>query len=715
MTSPNGRTLTLRNFPKNWSSAELPAKLNNLLSKFGKLANPPEIVKDARGSAKSATAVYMDAGHAQTAVKTLHGIDMRSKEEKRQNGERPPSALEKFFAQIVNTSIVANIGPADVEDSCLVMSGFPDSWGQEQLRCVLMPYGGIASSRFSDAPGHRVAHVVLKEAGRMPHAAKDLDRAEVGDGDIIEQCELQCRYIVSSNEAREIQEAEERKKQEAEAAERKRAQIEALAAEQAQREADAKATLFQAELRQRAEESRKREEEERQMLELEARKKEEQRQRREEEKQRKEEERQRKEEKRRAWEEDRMRREEERQRKHDHDMKLLAERQEQERLRSLERQRREEERRRKEEKMQLWEQERMRREENRQHAEEKRRQTEMKRMLLEEERQRRYEEDLRVAAWKEEQRARRQEERLRKEEKMQHWEQDRMRREELRQIRDDKRRRWEEDRMRREDKRARRTDATIAAQHPQRSTLVEGVGQRAPSSEAGYTVPSELKDEVMKMFGLDDSPADDAATVEEPDTADEQETATEVVPPHFVGAVPKRKAAPPRELPEAEEAHSRGRARSPPQILAAVSKRKARPRSETRMGSPYSNGSPPRLLAAVPKKKPRIQSRSRASPSRGASPGPRRRRSRSDSKASYLHRGSRDFHIRRQQRDRDRSFERRSRSREPPIRQAYRQSRSRSRMRGNARWDSSRRRELSRSPRSRMFPAAKPKQRPRGR
>eukprot|EP00971_Amphidinium_carterae_P324853 6454825-Amphidinium_carterae.2 len=53
----------------------------------------------------------------------------------------------------------------------------------------------------------------------------------------------------------------------------------------------------------------------------------------------------------------------------------------------------------------------------------------------------------------------------------------------------------------------------------------------------------------------------------------------QVVPPHFVGAVPKRKAAPPRELPEAEEAHSRGRARSPPQILAAVSKRKARPRS----------------------------------------------------------------------------------------------------------------------------------------
>merc|ERR1719188_2807475 len=116
----------------------------------------------------------------------LHGADMRSREEKTHG---PPKESDKFHAQVLPATPPGKEHTAWPEDPCIVVQGFPASWATAQMKCTFMAFGGVASVRFVPDPTYgRACHVTLKEADKMSHAASQLNRTIVGDGDFIEEC-----------------------------------------------------------------------------------------------------------------------------------------------------------------------------------------------------------------------------------------------------------------------------------------------------------------------------------------------------------------------------------------------------------------------------------------------------------------------------------------------------------------------------------------------
>mmetsp|Transcript_48317 Transcript_48317/g.103506 ORF Transcript_48317/g.103506 Transcript_48317/m.103506 type:complete len:668 (-) Transcript_48317:125-2128(-) len=89
----------------------------------------------------------------------------------------------------------------DVKGS-LVLGGFPKSWNEKGLKFVFAPFGGLSSLIFDEdrlcPQPRRLAYVKARNQESMLKAASSLHHTKVGDGDIVEQCVVDCmRYRVS--------------------------------------------------------------------------------------------------------------------------------------------------------------------------------------------------------------------------------------------------------------------------------------------------------------------------------------------------------------------------------------------------------------------------------------------------------------------------------------------------------------------------------------
>mmetsp|Transcript_3515 Transcript_3515/g.8752 ORF Transcript_3515/g.8752 Transcript_3515/m.8752 type:complete len:886 (-) Transcript_3515:50-2707(-) len=93
---------------------------------------------------------------------------------------------------------LAKVHEAYVKDvrGTLVVRGFPASWSEQSLKTIFTSYGGIVSNVM--LKGEQVgsdgglAYVRLRSAAAMDKAASNLNQTKVGDGDMVEECVLQC-------------------------------------------------------------------------------------------------------------------------------------------------------------------------------------------------------------------------------------------------------------------------------------------------------------------------------------------------------------------------------------------------------------------------------------------------------------------------------------------------------------------------------------------
>jgi len=93
---------------------------------------------------------------------------------------------------------LAKVHEAYVRDvrGTLVVRGFPASWSEQSLKTIFTSYGGIVSATM--LKGERMgndgglAYVRLKSAAAMDKAVSNLHQTKVGDGDMVEECVLQC-------------------------------------------------------------------------------------------------------------------------------------------------------------------------------------------------------------------------------------------------------------------------------------------------------------------------------------------------------------------------------------------------------------------------------------------------------------------------------------------------------------------------------------------
>jgi len=95
----------------------------------------------------------------------------------------------------------------------LVLRGFPASWDQKGLKFVFAPFGGITGATLEEerlAAGHkesngstedaaakaesaaRLAYVKLRNASATEKAVSNLHQTKVGDGDLVEECVVEC-------------------------------------------------------------------------------------------------------------------------------------------------------------------------------------------------------------------------------------------------------------------------------------------------------------------------------------------------------------------------------------------------------------------------------------------------------------------------------------------------------------------------------------------
>eukprot|EP00435_Cladocopium_sp_Y103_P000335 s2191_g1.t1 len=455
--APNGKqtmssVLQMRNFPKAWmanTGEDIEAKLRKLLSTFGDLTGLQ--VNAEPGEATTAKAAFAEPAMAEKAVKALHGVDMRTAKQKREAGNQPPAEDEKFWAQIVppasaQPAPAPSQEPVASQETYLLVEGFPTSWSEAQLRATFLAFGGVERLTYvPDSRYGRIAKIVLKDSAKMEQVVKELHGSKVGDGDVVEECVLNCKITSAAvqkkeeearkkreeKEARKLYRADVRKRREEARKEKERLDKESKEPNheeapdeepeepvepvepKAKRRGAAKKAAARFEEEEREDLRRREEEEAARAAAAEA----------EAEQRRKEDEAKAEAKKAAAaaaYQEELRRR-----------AKEAAEK------REKEQQEREAERQRREEKRRLFEQDRMKREEERQRREEKRRKAEEERLQKEEE------ERQRKAQERAEAERKREEERQRKEEKMRRYEESRMRREEVRTRNEIQRELWE--------------------------------------------------------------------------------------------------------------------------------------------------------------------------------------------------------------------------------------------------------------------------------
>lgn len=111
-------TVKMRNFPAAWVAPDvleqLPSRISNLLSRFGRLRAPPQISDGAgiEGPSVTALAAFEEPGAAIEAVRALHGFDLRSEVEK--TGGGPAGPLDKFWVELIGGARPAPVPEASV-------------------------------------------------------------------------------------------------------------------------------------------------------------------------------------------------------------------------------------------------------------------------------------------------------------------------------------------------------------------------------------------------------------------------------------------------------------------------------------------------------------------------------------------------------------------------------------------------------------------------
>jgi len=230
----------MQNFPQDWTTPDalpkLPVKAQALLNRFGEIVGKPTVstcmTPGADGNSKPiyvVEAMFAELSMARKAVERLDGFDMRP-EKLKASGARP-SPSDIFSVQLLQATPAADrsavstgaakagildtnagqqaskpmpaAGPAaelnvpEQEESCLLVRGFPPSWGEEQVRFLFVVFGGASSVRFIEDPHFGTASLVeLKNSSSLQRAAKDLNDTDVGDGEVIvDECHITCRFI----------------------------------------------------------------------------------------------------------------------------------------------------------------------------------------------------------------------------------------------------------------------------------------------------------------------------------------------------------------------------------------------------------------------------------------------------------------------------------------------------------------------------------------
>mmetsp|Transcript_69782 Transcript_69782/g.145874 ORF Transcript_69782/g.145874 Transcript_69782/m.145874 type:complete len:319 (+) Transcript_69782:212-1168(+) len=202
-TAENGTVVAMKHFPRSWQApaavAELPQKIAKMLLKFGPLAKQPLLLPrsaEQEDDMVVAVAVFKEAAVAKEVASVLKGTDMRSKDEKAAGGAVTPRDL-------FDITVVSEEAPKAREEGYLLIRGFPQSWGEAQVKWIFSAFGGISSLTFVPDPLYaRACRLTLKDESKMAQIARDLDGTIVGDGNFIEECLIFLHYEPSIAERR---------------------------------------------------------------------------------------------------------------------------------------------------------------------------------------------------------------------------------------------------------------------------------------------------------------------------------------------------------------------------------------------------------------------------------------------------------------------------------------------------------------------------------
>jgi len=129
-----------------------------------------------------------------------------------ENAKKLQDHLKRLLAEVAGglvdgtelPKLVEKVHPEEFQPTapCIIVRGFPAGWKEQQVRLVFALFGGVASVHFVHGPaGSRSAHVCLKNSENMTKAVEQLHGTQVGDGDLIEECTLQCELFNAEDSA----------------------------------------------------------------------------------------------------------------------------------------------------------------------------------------------------------------------------------------------------------------------------------------------------------------------------------------------------------------------------------------------------------------------------------------------------------------------------------------------------------------------------------
>jgi len=121
------------------------------------------------------------AARASTANEAATPNEARRRRRKRRrvHGEK---------AQTANTGVSAS----------LLVRGFPDKWTDKQVRLIFAAFGGVESVQFTKDPEGTAALVKLKNSEKNAEVVAKIHNTQVGDGEILEKCQVTCKLIEST-------------------------------------------------------------------------------------------------------------------------------------------------------------------------------------------------------------------------------------------------------------------------------------------------------------------------------------------------------------------------------------------------------------------------------------------------------------------------------------------------------------------------------------
>mmetsp|Transcript_11248 Transcript_11248/g.39888 ORF Transcript_11248/g.39888 Transcript_11248/m.39888 type:complete len:884 (+) Transcript_11248:92-2743(+) len=134
------------------------------------------------GIGGSSTGSGTEAGHVHFVMRCEH-----------------PSQVEQVRGMLAAELAKAHDSYKREVHGSLVLRGFPASWSEKGLKFVFAPFGGLASVALEEdrasveAGASRIAYVKLRNDGGMEKAVTNLHQTKVGDGDLVEECVVECQ------------------------------------------------------------------------------------------------------------------------------------------------------------------------------------------------------------------------------------------------------------------------------------------------------------------------------------------------------------------------------------------------------------------------------------------------------------------------------------------------------------------------------------------